>query len=128
MRDFLHLHRPGAWVWLLLAATLFMRAVMPSGYMAERTDAGSIIVTVCNSDMQLEIPLKRAGDAPEKGHGSPAPCAFAALSAHAAPAPDIALPSPAEATALAHWPDRLVAVQRRGTRNLPPARGPPVTV
>ena len=122
MRCFFRLSRPGAWVWLLLAAALFMRAVMPQGYMAE-VKGGEIIVDICNSDAtwRIQLPPKKGET---KKHEKPAPCAFAGFAA-AATTPDVptlpdVLPARAVQPTLAA---KALALQRPHV--LPPSTGPP---
>lgn len=110
-------------LWLLLAAALFMRALVPQGYMAERTDAGAISVTVCGSGHVLQIPLD-GNEAPDGDRAQP-PCAFAGLGTPALPPPLLAgLPVPAAAeTAYAIPP--VAAPRFAGPTWLPPVRAPP---
>lgn len=122
MRRFFRLSRPGAWVWLLLAAALFMRAVMPQGYMAE-AKGGVLIVDICNSDATwtIELPPKK-GEAKE--HEKPSPCAFAGFAA-AATMPDMPL-LPQVLPARAVQPTLAAkALALRPAHTLPPSTGPP---
>lgn len=122
MRRIFRLSRPHAWVWLLLAAALFMRAVMPHGYMAE-TKGGVLIVDICNSDATwtIELPPKKGEG---KEHEKPSPCAFAGFAA-AATTPDMPTlpsvrPAPAVQPTLA-----AKALSARPPNTLPPSTGPP---
>lgn len=113
-------------LWLLLAAALVMRVLVPQGYMPERDDAGTIIVKVCGAGHVLAIPLDQ-GDVPDTEDRGQAPCAFAGLGTPALPPAAVAgLAVPAAAgsafiPAAADVP-RLVARLVH-----PPARGPPPT-
>jgi len=112
-------------LWLLLAAALFMRALMPQGYMAERTDGGAIAVKVCGSGHVLQIPVGR-DETPDAADRAQPPCAFAGLGAPALPPPafaDLPAPAPVEAAVLAAAPD---APRVAAPLPHPPARGPPL--
>lgn len=134
MRRALRLSAPSStraplWVWVLLVATLAMRAVFPAGIMAEARGT-TIVVGICNSDAKIQIAIparhdgRQGGDADGKAKASP--CAFAGLAqvAIAGPAP-LALPLPADTDTLrASHP---VAPQATAPpRLLPPATGPPL--
>lgn len=113
------------WLWLLLAAALFTRALLPQGYMPGRTDAGAIAIKLCGSDAVWLLPLEKGTKpAPEK-RTADQPCAFAGL-ASAAPLPVLPeMPTPGmTAGAFAALP--LAAVLSFSPRGLPPARGPPL--
>ena len=97
-------------LWLLLAAALFMRAVLPQGYMPERTDGGSFAVVVCGSGGTHLIRLGGAADQPQERQRAEPPCAFAGLGTGTVPPSEWAAPLAPAA------PHRL----------LPPARGPPL--
>jgi hypothetical protein len=110
-------------LYLLLAATLFMRAVLPQGYMPERSDAGSIAVVVCGSGAVHRIPV---GDGEEQQQRAEPPCAFAGLAAPAVPAPrlpELRFPARVE---LAHSAQAQPAVPAAAPHLRPPARGPPL--
>jgi hypothetical protein len=112
------------YLWLLLAAGLFMRAVLPQGYMPERSDGGSIAVVVCGSDGIHLIPLKDETDPDEDRQKAEPPCAFAGLAALAFPpaSPHTAAPARvAVGFAEASAQTRLAP----SPRLLPPATGPP---
>ena len=114
-------------LWLLLAAVLFMRAVLPQGYMPQRSDSGAIAVAVCGSNGVHVIPLERRDVPDGDWQRSELPCAFAGLGALAGPLPagfELAMPAPSE-RAFAATPAAVAAAA--GKRFLPPARGPPLT-
>ena len=113
-------------LWLLLAAALFMRAVLPQGYMPERSADGSIAVAVCGSDGVHLIPLEGRGIPDDDRPRAEPPCAFAGLGTLAAPLPagfELAMPAPAERAFAATLAAVSVAA---APRLLPPARGPPL--
>jgi hypothetical protein len=112
------------YLWLLLAATLFMRAVLPQGYMPERSDSGAIAVVVCGSDAVHLIPLKD-GSEEERPRAEP-PCAFAGLGSPAVPPPaGFALAVTAHVEpAFASVPSTFSVAGAPRLR--PPARGPPL--
>lgn len=113
-------------LWLLLAAALFMRAVMPQGYMAERDGAGTITVKVCGSGHVLQIPFGK-GDTPDAGDRAQPPCAFAGLGTPALPQPAITefpVPATVEVAYIRAGPD---APRIAARLPQPPARGPPST-
>lgn len=114
-------------LWLLLAAALFLRAVVPQGYMPERSTAGSIALTLCNSDGVWLVPLNHDGDKPDKsGQRADPPCAFAGLGAPAVPPPASEALPPLAPVPLAFAPAPDAPEQSGQPRLLPPARGPPL--
>ncbi|WP_066554015.1 DUF2946 family protein [Croceicoccus bisphenolivorans] len=126
MRKMLRLQRPSAWVWLLLAAAIFMRAVMPTGYMAQ-AKGDEIVVGICNSDATWRIPLPAKHDK-AKDHKNQAPCAFAGFAQAAIttpPSPQFVAPDPVVEIRTPH-PVRPFSTAP--PRLLPPARGPPLPV
>lgn len=111
-------------LWLLLAAALFMRAVLPQGYMPERAADGTIAVALCGSDAVHLIPL--AGESDEDSERAEPPCAFAGLAAPAvAPTAFAELSAPALAAA-AFAQGFGAPVPAACARLLPPATGPPL--
>lgn len=116
---------PRAFLWLLLAAALFMRAFLPQGYMPERTESGTITVRVCGSGHVLQIPTGK-DEAPDTAERAEPPCAFAGLGTPA-------LPPPAVAELRAPLPVERAFAQAGEAASLPaaplphpPARGPPL--
>lgn len=108
------------WAWLLVALVLLLRAAVPQGFMPERTESGTITLTVCGSGGLLHIPIER--DAPAR-KPAPSHCAFAGIGAADLP-PPLALPERtwmplefAEAAEVAQATARLYP--------RPPSRGPP---
>lgn len=113
-------------LWLLLAAALFMRAFVPQGYMAERSDSGTIAVTLCGSDGVHLIPLKQAGNSEQEQQRVEPPCAFAGLGTAALPPPGLPeLPLPA-AVETAYPADGIDVGYFVAPRLRPPVRGPPL--
>ena len=130
-------------IWLLLAATLAMRVLVPQGYMPVAS-AGFFSVAPCPTAGAW--PLVAQGhhdshdghephgqhdahghDAQEHGH-SAQPCAFAGLAGPAAPPPDLpALPLPLS-LALVVETRSDAAPPVRAERRIPPARAPPLLV
>jgi hypothetical protein len=112
-------------LWLLLAAALFMRAFVPQGYMAERTESGAIAVKVCGSGHVLLIPTGQ-DEAPDEADRAEPPCAFAGLGTPALPPPssfELGMPEPvARAFARAGH----AAPPPASRLPHPPARGPPL--
>ena len=64
-------------IWLLLAATLFLRALVPAGWMPDTASGSDVIVAkMCNSSMVVTIPLGRdpaPGDSTCLLYTSPSP-------------------------------------------------------
>lgn len=113
-------------LWLLLAAALFVRAFVPQGYMPERSDGGAIAVAVCGSGGVHVIPLGKDGEREKDRPRPEPPCAFAGLSGAALPPPAAAeLPAPQAASIAYAAPARAFAAQAP-PRLFPPARGPPL--
>jgi len=130
--------RGGAAIWLLLAATLFLRSFVPQGYMPDRAPDGAIFLRLCDS---IGTKLVRLGlDAGrhdrrehrhdrghEKGeqHASQ-PCAFAGLTGPTAPPPPVPAIRPPAGAALLFEPGRAAEPGVAMPRPLPPARAPPL--
>lgn len=115
---------------MLVAAALLVRALVPSGYMAAPTAAGSITITLCadasGAPRQVELAL---GDhsVPGKDHQDQHnPCAFAGMAALADPAPAPGAPVlPARAAAAMPFPALAVAVGQGLAAPPPYQTGPP---
>ncbi len=118
-------HSNLAFAWLLIAAALFMRAAVPAGWMPEQGQDGSIIARVCNSGIQIEIPIKHGESLPEQSEHH-APCAFAGF-AHGAPLASHADLALAIIAPQAITPAVLEQFRLSTADNLrPPGRAPPV--
>ena len=111
-------------LYLLLAAALFMRAVLPQGYMPERSESGSIAVVICGSGGVHRIPIGD-GDDPESEQRAEPPCVFAGIATPLLPPAPAGLPLPA-AVKLARADGRPLAIPRLAIRQIHPARGPPL--
>lgn len=110
---------------LLLAAALFVRALLPQGYMPERSADGGIAVALCGSDGIWLIPLTE--EAPEgKGQRADQPCAFAGLSAAAGPPHGVPGLAPRAPVAPVYAERSVSHPTHRTVRFLPPATGPPL--
>jgi hypothetical protein len=112
-------------LWLLLAAALFMRALVPQGYMAESDAAGAITVKVCGSGHFLKVPLG-TGETPDADERAQPPCTFAGFGASALPPPAFAEFPVTSAVEAAHVAPVGAAPRFAAPRRLPPARGPPL--
>ena len=113
-------------LWLLLAAALFMRAVLPQGYMPERTDGGSFAVVVCGSGGTHLIRLGGAADQPQERQRAEPPCAFAGLGTGTVPPSEWAAPLAPAALPIAFAEASTAFAPAAPHRLLPPARGPPL--
>ena len=115
-------------IWLLLAAALMARAVVPSGWMPV-ADKDGFRIALCTGTGPAFMTLGRDGrlheEAPEKpAPRDPCPYALGAVQAASLP-PAIELPLPPIA-AQALTPAALAEVAMALRRSLrPPARGPP---
>ena len=113
-------------LYLLLAAALFVRALVPQGYMPERADSGAVAVVMCGSGGVHLIPLKQDREAPGKSQRAEPPCAFAGLAAPALPPPAAPELLPTTLAAMAYAEERAFDTRLAATRLHPPARGPPL--
>ena len=113
-------------IWLLLAAAVFMRAIIPTGWMPDTSRNDALVVTVCNGGYQVVIPLGR-DDAPvdSKAHGS-SPCLYAGFGGDAplgSLAPQLAAPPPPAQVRIAVLAPLALA---RTPRVTPPSHAPPI--
>ena len=126
----MRLHRSFLWL-LLFAAFLpqFMNpqgAVLPQGYMPERSADGAIAVVVCGSGGVHLIPLKDGADPEKERQRAEPPCAFAGLGGAAVPPPSFEeLPFP-KPEAVAYAEQAASGLAPSPTRLLPPSTGPPL--
>ncbi len=114
---------------LLVAAALVLRVAVPQGWMLEQDAAGTITVSVCNSDARIVIPVKQ-GDSHQQDDAGKASsqCVFAGHQADTAPVDGLA-PLPLPQLAEAQWDAlRMRALSPESVPDLPPARGPPIAV
>lgn len=106
---------------MLVALVLLLRAAVPQGFMPERSESGTITLTVCGSGGLVHIPIER--DAPTQKR-VPSHCAFAGIGAADLPPP---LTLPERSWAPAEFAEQAEVAQ--GTARLyprPPSRGPPI--
>lgn len=131
LRAFFLRHRATALV--LVAVTLFMKALVPAGYMIGQ-DSRVLTVEICHDGLggtsakQVVIPIKRdGGDSSAKQDKGE--CPFSALSMASLSGPDSALLELALAfiLVLGFAPVRY-AHPEQGFRLRPPLRGPPALV
>ena len=109
-------------IWLLLAATLFLRALVPAGWMPDTGSGSDVIVAkMCNSSMVVTIPLGRDPAPGDSTAHQSETCLFAGF---AGDAPLAAAP-PVEQQPVAVLAALLL---QRTAFLLPPGRGPPVAV
>lgn len=113
---------------LLIAAALLLRALLPGGYMLEQGRAGDLVVSVCNSDAMLVIPMKPDAPASDEDGSKGDTCAFASLADSATPPDPMARPSVPQVAEAAYDATRARALSPASRNDLPPARGPPLTV
>lgn len=102
---------------------LMLRAAVPAGFMPERSDAGTITLTVCNTGAVVHIPLGK--DKAPKNDPAPSHCAFAGMGAPADLPPPLVLP--ALDWRGQYFSERAEAAQRAAALYpRPPSRGPPI--
>lgn len=113
---------------LLIALALFVRAVVPQGYMTQESATGGIEVALCNSDGTWVIPMAEHenGHEEESDHSGSA-CQFGGHS-EAGDTPQIASVLQLDVRRAAFSPDIVASLSLRHVRPIPPATGPPVTV
>ena len=118
--------RPTHAIWLLLAATLLLRALVPAGWMPDVYRSDAIVAKMCNSSMGVTIPLGRdpaPGDSTAHQSGT---CLFAGF---ASDAPLGGSPLVVTAAILAEQRGVAVLAALQLARTaylLPPGRAPPV--
>lgn len=102
---------------------LLLRAAVPTGFMPERTDAGTITLSICGgSGGVVHIPLDK--ERVPKGDSTPSHCAFAGMGAPADLPPPLVLQSLDWSSH--HFAARAEAAQRAAALYpRPPSRGPP---
>lgn len=128
LRALLTRHR--AFVVVLMAAALCLKAVVPAGYMVAE-DAKVLTVHICDAaaghsaTMQVSVPIEQGGG---KGGGDPRPadCAYSSLSMGSvvAAGPELLLLAIAFIMVLGFAPARTHAAERI-SHIRPPLRGPP---
>ena len=113
-------------LWLLLAAALLMRAFVPQGYMAERSETGTIAVALCGSGEVHLIKLADRTCPQDDGQRAEPPCAFAGLGAPALPPSLGAEMSPPDIAQTLFTGNSFAAPGPAAPRLGPPATGPPL--
>lgn len=119
-----------AWAALIVALALFVRALVPAGYMAAG-EGRSITVTLCadasGTPRQIAVPLGAQHDAGKEGADKHQPCAFAAMAAALDTPPTIVAPLPHQPAAAPPYAAQLVGVGRGLAAPPPYQTGPPAT-
>lgn len=123
-----YINRTNAFCLLLIAAALIMRAILPGGYMLDKNTAGDLVVSLCNSDTMLIIPMKPDAPANDADSIKGDPCAFASLADSATPPDPMARPALPHVAEAAYDAIRARALSPASRNDLPPATGPPLTV
>jgi len=111
---------------LLIAAALMMRAFLPGGTMIEADRSGDLVVTICNSDSMLVIPMKE--QAPASDDGDQSPCAFVHLADNSTTPDPMARPALPQVAGAVWNATRTRALSPASPHHLPPATGPPLSV
>jgi len=113
-------------LWLLIAATLMVRALVPAGYMPASDSSDVLVAKLCNSAQPIVIKLGREQEPPRADQDKP-PCAFAGFGGDAPIGgnfAELADRVPAEQQKVAVLAPLLL---QRLARVLPPGRAPPLT-
>ena len=114
---------------MAIISVLLLRALVPTGYMADRTQSGSITVTICGSDGVFLIPLEKDQSSHDnEEQRADAPCTASSFAK--------AMGAPPQPLVLSTNIQRITAYEARNApfclaaraRAMPPARGPPITV
>ena len=121
------IRRHWAIVWLLLAATLFVRAFVPQGWMPDRSGGGAFVVEMCNSDALLTIPVPAHPDKPDQHDRDAGPCAFAGMTGPVVLPPDGPAIIAPLALSDAHFQSRVRALKLAQARSRPHSTGPPMS-
>ena len=116
-----------AFCMLLIAAALVLRVLLPGGFMLGQDRAGELVVSLCNSDTMLVIPMKDDVPPADEDSGKGDPCAFASLADNATPPDPMARPALPQMAAAAYDATRARALSPASRNDLPPATGPPLT-
>ena len=122
-----------SWIIVILAMALFVRAVIPAGYMVAPSSL-KLTVQVCadgasgQTSVEIEVPLSEGGQRDKKNHGQTSgPCAFSALSMASMAEDHSPLLIEALATIVATIITNGAPHLQHQTRHLrPPLRGPPL--
>ena len=113
-------------IWLLLAATLFLRALVPAGWMPDTDRTDVIVAKMCNSTATVTITLDRETSPDEPAAHESGACLFAGFAGDA-PLPETSATADRAAPA-AQQPIGVLAalLLERTAFLLPPGRAPPV--
>jgi len=120
---------------LILLAGFVLRALVPTGYMLERSDDGTITVEICGGFgarlMAFDPVTGEMSELPEDEPGAPdghESCAFALSAAATPPEPALSM-SPVSVTRLMLGSRPIATPETREPARAPlPARGPPLSV
>ena len=112
-------------IWLLLAATLFLRALVPAGWMPDTDRTDVIVAKMCNSTATVTITLDRKTSPDEPAAHESGACLFAGFAGDA-PLPETSATADRAAPA-AQQPIGVHAalLLERTAFLLPPGRAPP---
>lgn len=112
---------------LLVAAALSVRAFLPGGTMLASDNRGEVVITLCNSDALLVLPLKGKTPSPAEGEAGK-PCLYAHLADNSVPPDPLARPALPLAAQPVWNATREKARSPASKADLPPATGPPAFV
>ena len=115
-------------VWLLLAAALFMRVLVPTGWMPDTSQPGFALMPcegVVAQPQQTHHAMDMHGEPETSGDHAGAPCIFAGFGSAAPLAGDIALPQAIRIAELAPVPLPPAWRIDAPVRLRPPGRAPP---
>ncbi|BBI20045.1 hypothetical protein EKJ_08920 [Qipengyuania flava] len=113
-------------IWLLLAATLFLRALVPAGWMPDTDRTDVIVAKMCNSPATVTITLDRDTSPDEPAAHESGACLFAGFAGDA-PLPEMPVTA-GRTVPPAQQPIGVLAelLLERTAFLLPPGRAPPV--
>ena len=113
-------------IWLLLAATLFLRALVPAGWMPDTGRTDTIVAKMCNSTATVVIPIDRKSGPAEPTTHETGTCLFAGFAGDA-PLPETSVGAD-RMVPPAQQPIGVLAslLLERAAYLLPPGRAPPV--
>ncbi|MFC3097617.1 hypothetical protein [Alteraurantiacibacter palmitatis] len=119
--------RHGTLLLLLVAAALAMRALLPGGTMVAADGRGDLVVTLCNSDAMMTIPMKEKAPLPGD-EGGEKTCAFVHLADNSVPPDPLARPALPQVAEAVWNATRERALSPVSAHDLPPATGPPAKI
>jgi Protein of unknown function (DUF2946) len=117
----------------LIALTLALRVIVPSGFMPTTGSDGMIRISMCSGMGPQTAWLDKSGrihkDTPAKGQHDPQPCGFGALALGAVTPSVLAVEPPILPSDIAVFPQSFaVAVGRGLAAPPPPSTGPPILI